>query len=167
MEEDVNSTPTGPDVAGLALERLVGVPAVVVRVLGLDAVGAEALPPAERLAGHAVLVHTGHARHWGSERYLGPAAPHLTAAAVDALVAAGPGPGRHRLAQHRRRRRAASRQELVRPDGSQRPVPPISRPTTPMMIIASEAIRIAVSVSPKATAPMAAMTAVPMPDQTA
>jgi kynurenine formamidase len=80
----------GPDVAGLALERLVDVPAVVVRALGLDAVGAEALPPAERLAGHAVLVHTGHARHWGSERYLGPTAPHLSAAAVDALVAAGP-----------------------------------------------------------------------------
>jgi kynurenine formamidase len=78
----------GPDVASLGLERLVDVPVVVVRAVGASAVGADALPDPARLSGRAVLVHTGHARHWGTERYFGPA-PHLTATAVKALVAAG------------------------------------------------------------------------------
>jgi kynurenine formamidase len=78
----------GPDVAALDLARLVDVPAVVVRAGGARAVGAERLPAAAEIAGRAVLVHTGHARHWGSEAYFGPA-PHLTQAAVEALVAAG------------------------------------------------------------------------------
>jgi kynurenine formamidase len=78
----------GPDVAGLALERLVDVPTVVVRALTARAVGPEFFPDPATLAGRAVLVHTGHARHWGGEQYLGPA-PYLTAAAVELLVQAG------------------------------------------------------------------------------
>ncbi|MBX6390924.1 MAG: cyclase family protein [Frankia sp.] len=78
----------GPDVAELPLERLVDVPAVLVRALGRRAVEPDAFPEPERLAGHAVLVHTGHAVHWGSDRYFGPA-PYLAAATVDLLVSAG------------------------------------------------------------------------------
>jgi len=78
----------GVDVAGLALERLVDVPAVVVRATGQRAIGPALLPPADALTGRAVLVHTGHAEHWGSERYFGPA-PFLTADCVDRLVTAG------------------------------------------------------------------------------
>lgn len=43
-----------------------------------------------RLWGRAVLVHTGWSRHWGTHRYLDLDCPHLTADAVDALVAANP-----------------------------------------------------------------------------
>jgi kynurenine formamidase len=43
-----------------------------------------------RLWGHAVLVHTGWSRHWGTSRYLDSDCPHLAAGAVDALVAANP-----------------------------------------------------------------------------
>jgi arylformamidase len=78
----------GPDVSELDLARLVDVPAVVVRAGETRAVGPELLGPPAELAGRAVLVHTGHARHWRTRAYFGPA-PHLTAAAVDVLVAAG------------------------------------------------------------------------------
>src|SRR5512139_938789 len=60
--------PAGADLAGLPLDRLVEVPATVVRAAGTCAAGERAisaamLPGAEALEGRAVLVHTGHARH--------------------------------------------------------------------------------------------------------
>jgi arylformamidase len=58
----------------------------VVRAVGRTAVGAADLGDPDRLWGHAVLVHTGWARHWGTDRYLDLDCPHLTAGAVDALV---------------------------------------------------------------------------------
>jgi kynurenine formamidase len=63
------------------------VPTVVVRAGDSRAIGPEQLPAADTLAGTAVLVHTGHARHWGRPEYVGPA-PYLTAEAADHLVAA-------------------------------------------------------------------------------
>jgi kynurenine formamidase len=78
----------GPDMATLALERLIDVPVVVVRAGGERAIGPQAFPDVAALAGHAVLVHTGHARHWGSEAYFHDA-PYLTADAVALLVTAG------------------------------------------------------------------------------
>ena len=79
----------GSDLAGLALERLVDVPAVRVDVTGAAtlAVDAPALLPYD-LAGKAVLVHTGFDRHWGTEAY-GHDNPFLTAAAVELLVREG------------------------------------------------------------------------------
>ena len=81
---------SGPDIAALALERLVDVPAVVVDATDLTAVGADALAGLGDLAGTAVLVRTGWSRHWGTDAYLSPDSPHLTADAVDLLVEAGP-----------------------------------------------------------------------------
>jgi kynurenine formamidase len=81
---------SGPDVAALALERLVDVPAVVVDARDRTAVGAAAFADLGEVTGVAVLVHTGWSRHWGSETYLGTDNPHLTREAVDWLVAAGP-----------------------------------------------------------------------------
>ena len=62
----------GHDLAELPLERLVDVPAVRVDVTGSSvarAVDARALVPYD-LAGRAVLVHTGHDRHWGTDAYV-------------------------------------------------------------------------------------------------
>jgi arylformamidase len=79
----------GQDLAELPLERLVDVPAVRVDVTGSSsrAVDARALVPYD-LAGRAVLIHTGHDRHWGTDAY-GRDNPFLTAAAVDLLVKSG------------------------------------------------------------------------------
>jgi arylformamidase len=79
----------GQDLGELPLERLVDVPAVRVDVTGSGsrAVDARALLPYD-LAGRAVLVHTGHDRHWGTDAY-GRDNPFLTAAAVDLLVESG------------------------------------------------------------------------------
>jgi arylformamidase len=78
----------GTDLAGLALERIVDVPAVRVDVTGSAslAIEASAFDPYE-LEGRAVLVHTGFDRHWGTDAYLRDN-PYLTAAAVDLLVRA-------------------------------------------------------------------------------
>ena len=76
------------DVGQLPLERLVGVPIVVVRALERTAVTANDLGDPGQLWGHAVLVNTGWARHWGTARYLDLDCPHLTEDAVDRLIAA-------------------------------------------------------------------------------
>jgi kynurenine formamidase len=77
----------GADLAGLPLERLVHLPAVVVDVRGSAdrAIGAEALLPYD-LSGRAVLVLTGWSRHFGTSAY-GTGHPYLTGAAADHLVA--------------------------------------------------------------------------------
>lgn len=58
----------------------------------LDRVGTRAIDLADAdlsgLAGHAVLVRTDHARHWGTGAYA-VGHPHLTGAAADRLVEAG------------------------------------------------------------------------------
>lgn len=77
------------DLAGLPLERLVNVPIAMVRVPGRTAVTAANLGDLSRLAGRAVLVHTGWAQHWGTPRYTELDCPHLTAGAVGALIESG------------------------------------------------------------------------------
>jgi kynurenine formamidase len=72
----------GKDLAALSLERLVGLPTVLVQVdhrerLAIDAQDFAALD----VRGKAVLVHTGWSRHWGSAAYL-QEHPFLTAAAA-------------------------------------------------------------------------------------
>ena len=76
----------GHDLSGLALERVASVPAVC-----LDHVGEMAIDLTGRdlsaLAGHAVLIRTDHARHWGTDAYFADH-PFITEGAADALVAA-------------------------------------------------------------------------------
>ncbi len=83
----------GDDLAAVPIERLVDLDGVVVRVAdGLaggerPAVDALAFAPYD-VRGRAVLVETGHARHWGTEAYA-RSHPFLTAAAGDWLVENG------------------------------------------------------------------------------
>jgi kynurenine formamidase len=74
-----------PDIGQLPLDRLVGVPIAMVRAHG-HAVTPADLGDVSRLTGHAVLVHTGWDRYWGTPRYLEFDCPHLTAEAVQALI---------------------------------------------------------------------------------
>lgn len=79
----------GADLAGVPLERLVDLEAIVVRMTDADrrAVDVGDLAPYE-VAGRAVLLHTGWDRHWATPAY-GVDAPYLTAAAAEWLVAHG------------------------------------------------------------------------------
>lgn len=79
----------GSDLAGLPLERLADLPAVVVRTAGSGrrAVGVDDLEPLV-VAGHAVLLHTGGDEHWGTPRYAADA-PYLTGEAAALLVERG------------------------------------------------------------------------------
>ena len=58
----------GHDLTELALERVADVPAVCIDARGKKTID---LDPAalEGLTGHAVLIHTGHAQHWGTDAY--------------------------------------------------------------------------------------------------
>ena len=79
----------GVDLAGVPLERLHDLPAVRVDVTGSASlgIGARELLPYD-LRGRAVLVHTGFARHWGTDAYLRDN-PFLAPDAVDHLVREG------------------------------------------------------------------------------
>ena len=78
----------GHDLAELPLETLADLPGVVVRApRGVRAIGEE-LFAGKDLAGRAVLVDTGWARHFGSPAY-GTGHPFLTRAAAELLVARG------------------------------------------------------------------------------
>ncbi|MCP2274351.1 cyclase family protein [Actinokineospora diospyrosa] len=81
--------PDGTDLAGLPLERLADLDAVVVRVAGdgVRAVDKAALLPFD-VAGRAVLVHTGFDANWGTEAYFTDH-PYLTADAAQWLVEQG------------------------------------------------------------------------------
>jgi arylformamidase len=78
----------GTDLAGLPLERLAELPAVVVRAVGGPrGVTAEALAGLD-VAGRAVLLHTGGDRNWATRDY--PVdAPYLTAEGARDLVERG------------------------------------------------------------------------------
>ena len=79
----------GPDLSGLALERLVDLEGVVVDVRGAveRGIGPEVFLPIS-IEGRAVLVLTGWSRLFGSPAYLS-GHPFLTAAAATYLVEAG------------------------------------------------------------------------------
>jgi arylformamidase len=68
----------GTDLAGLPLDRLADLPAVVVRTVGggVRGVGVDAFA-ARDVAGRAVLLHTGGDRYWAEPRYAVDA-PYLT-----------------------------------------------------------------------------------------
>ncbi len=75
----------GHDLAGLALERVSGVPAVVVKVEGSSSPAIDwTIFAATEVRGRAVLVHTGWDRHWRTDQYF-ENHPFLTAAAATYL----------------------------------------------------------------------------------
>lgn len=96
--------PSGYDIASVPLHRVADVPGVRVdltRRVGESgpAIGPEVLAAGlsrreshagRGVEGLAVLLHTGWARHWGTERYGSPDHPHLTAEATELLVGARP-----------------------------------------------------------------------------
>jgi arylformamidase len=100
------------DLARLPLDQLIDVPIVVVAVPDQLEIGAEAFEAAGDLHGTAVLVHTGHDRHWGTTAFFKDS-PYLSEAAVKVLAEAGPaivgidshnldnGSDNRKLAQHR------------------------------------------------------------------
>jgi kynurenine formamidase len=79
----------GHDIAQLGLPQLADLDAVVVRLTGSHsrAIDAPALAGVD-VAGKAVLVHTGWARHWRTEQYF-EGHSYLTAAAASYLSEAG------------------------------------------------------------------------------
>src|SRR5215510_174835 len=77
------------DLAALPLDRLVGVPIALVHATTLTSIGPDDLGDPARFADRAVLIHTGWARHWGTQRYTELDSPHLSAAAAAALANAG------------------------------------------------------------------------------
>jgi arylformamidase len=76
----------GLDLAGLPLDRLAALPAIVVRADG-PAVDDDAFAHLD-VAGKAVLVHTGWDRHWRTETY-GEGHPFLTEAGARLLAGRG------------------------------------------------------------------------------
>jgi kynurenine formamidase len=79
------------DIAGLDPHRLVDVPIVVVAAPGGGPIGPDTLGDITRLAGAAVLFHTGWSKHWGTPEYAAEGrAPHLIAATVLSLLQARP-----------------------------------------------------------------------------
>lgn len=77
----------GVDVAGLPLERLADLEGQRVGAGAERAIGPETFSGLA-VRGCAVLVHTGWAQHFGTERY-GHGHPYLTRSAAEALVSAG------------------------------------------------------------------------------
>ncbi|WP_248958990.1 cyclase family protein [Sphaerisporangium perillae] len=80
----------GHDLAALDVERLVDLPVRVVRVPeGVVAIDPDALGELGDLDGAALLINTGHDRHWGTDAFF-DASPYLTADGVKHVLQAGP-----------------------------------------------------------------------------
>ncbi len=77
----------GEDLSDVGLDRVAGLPGLVVDARGVQAVDAERFAGLD-LRGKAVLVHTGWARHWRTDAYF-ENHPFLTEAAAALLVDAG------------------------------------------------------------------------------
>ncbi len=86
LDSPFHRYPDGADLAGLPLERLADLPAVVVRTAGsgVRTVGVDALEGLG-VAGRAVLLHTGGDAHWATPQYAVDA-PHLSGAGAQWLV---------------------------------------------------------------------------------
>jgi arylformamidase len=77
----------GVDLAGLPLDRLAGLPGVVVDAPG-EAGPVEMHVAVEEVRGSAILFRTGWDRRWGSGAYWEPD-PHLSAQTLDRLIEGG------------------------------------------------------------------------------
>jgi kynurenine formamidase len=89
LDSPLHRYPDGADLAGLPLDVLVDLPAVVVRTAGtgVRAVDVDQLA-AHDVTGRAVLLHTGGDAHWGTPEYARDA-PFLTEAGARRLVEHG------------------------------------------------------------------------------
>lgn len=76
----------GHDLTGLALDRVAGVPAVMLNRVGTDTIDLDAADLAG-LAGHAVLIRTDHSLHWNTDQYF-TGHPYLTGRSAELLVEA-------------------------------------------------------------------------------
>ena len=77
----------GADLSVVPLERMVDLDGLVIRATAPPSVGPEVLDGLE-VRGRAVLVETGHSRHWGTPEYF-TAHPSLSAALATRLVDEG------------------------------------------------------------------------------
>ena len=77
----------GEDLNDVGLDRVAGLPGMVIGAVGVQAVDADRFAGLD-LRGKAVLVHTGWARHWRTDAYFEDH-PFLTEAAAALLVQAG------------------------------------------------------------------------------
>jgi arylformamidase len=77
----------GDDLAGLALERLAGLPGIVVEA-SRDAVPVTVEASPQEIRDHAVLVRTGWDERWGTDAYWEPD-PWLSGETLDALIEGG------------------------------------------------------------------------------
>ncbi|MBX9461291.1 MAG: cyclase family protein [Brevundimonas sp.] len=77
----------GEDLSEVGLDRVAGLPGVVIRAPDTQAIDADRFE-GRNLAGKAVLVHTGWARHWRTDAYFEDH-PFLTEAAAACLVEGG------------------------------------------------------------------------------
>jgi kynurenine formamidase len=86
LDSPYHRYPRGSDLAGLPLERLAGLPAVVVRTVGTPTRAVDVGDVAAHdVAGRAVLLHTGGDARWGSAEYVRDS-PYLTEAGARWLV---------------------------------------------------------------------------------
>ena len=89
LDSPFHRYPGTVDLAGLPLDAVADLPAVVVHLTGSSRrdIDVAALAATE-VAGRAVLLHTGWDRHWGTEQY-GWGAPYLTGEGAQWLVDQG------------------------------------------------------------------------------
>ncbi len=89
LDSPFHRYPDGADLAGVPLDSVANLPTVVVRVTGATerGIGPEALAGFD-VSGAAVLLHTGWDRHWGTDRYGGPA-PYLSEGGARLLAGSG------------------------------------------------------------------------------
>ena len=89
LDTPAHRYPTGVDLAGVPLERVADLDALVVRVPPeVTAIDRLLLTPYD-VAGRAVLVHTGWDRHWRTPAYGPGGHPHLTEDAATLLAERG------------------------------------------------------------------------------
>ena len=98
LDTPFHRDPDGHDLAGLALERVVDVPAVCIDVSRgrTGRIGEDGAIDLHRIGeldfgGVAVLIRTGAAAHFGTSKYAGSPQPHLTKASAEALLSGGVG----------------------------------------------------------------------------
>jgi kynurenine formamidase len=79
----------GPDLSGLPIDRIAGLPGVLIRLPETTtAIGRLLVTPYD-VGGKAVLIHTGWDRHWDTAAYGAGGHPYLTSDACEDLAARG------------------------------------------------------------------------------
>ncbi|GAB3662754.1 hypothetical protein GCM10027589_25880 [Actinocorallia lasiicapitis] len=87
LDSPLHRFENGEDLSGVPLSALADLEGIVVRAGDVREITRDLLLPHDVL-GRAVLIHTGHAAHWGTDGYAADH-PHLTADAAEWLAAEG------------------------------------------------------------------------------